>query len=138
MNVATGAVRTLTTGYDTLPAWSPKGDRIAFNRYAKDGRFTYDEFDIYTIRPDGTDVKRLTDSEGNDSHPFWSPDGNHILWSSSRFGFRDEAALTIATPQPYAELFIMNPDGSNQRPLTDNQYEDGTPAWQPPVVMKAK
>jgi Tol biopolymer transport system component len=138
VNVATGAIRTLTTEYDTLPGWSPKGDRIVFNRYAKDSRFAYDEFDIYTIRPDGTDLKRLTDAEGNDAHPFWSPDGNHILWSSSRFGFKDEAALTIATPQPYAELFIMNADGSNQRPLTDNQYEEGTPAWLPPVRLKAK
>jgi Tol biopolymer transport system component len=138
VNVATGAVRTLSTEYDTLPAWSPKGDRIVFNRLAKDSRFAYDEFDIYTIRPDGTDVKRLTDSEGNDSHPSWSPDGNYILWSSSRFGFKDEAPLTIATPQPFAELFIMNSDGSDQRPLTDNQYEDGTPSWQPPVRMKRK
>jgi Tol biopolymer transport system component len=138
VNVATGAVRTLSTEYDTLPAWSPKGDRIVFNRLAKDSRFAYDEFDIYTIRPDGTDVKRLTDSEGNDSHPSWSPDGNYILWSSSRFGFKDEAPLTISTPQPFAELFIMNSDGTDQRPLTDNQYEDGTPSWQPPVRMKRK
>jgi Tol biopolymer transport system component len=136
VNVATGAVRTLTTEYDTLPSWSPKGDRIVFSRYAKDSRFPYDEFDIYTIRSNGSELKRLTDSEGDDAHPFWSPDGNHILWSSSRFGFKDEAPLSIATPQPYAELFIMNPDGSNQQPLTDNQYEDGTPAWLPPVQLK--
>lgn len=131
VNVATGAVRTLTTEYDTLPNWSPTGDRIVFNRLARDSRFEHDEFDIYSIRPDGTDLRGLTDSEGNDSHPFYSPDGNHILWSSSRFGFKDEAPLTIFTPQPYAELFIMNADGTDQRPLTDNQYEDGTPAWQP-------
>jgi Tol biopolymer transport system component len=136
VNVATGAVRTLTTEYDTLPAWSPKGDVIAFNRYAKDPRFLYDEFDIYTIRPDGTGLRRLTDSEGNDAHPEWSPDGRYILWSSSRFGFRDEAGLTISQPQPYAELFIMNADGSNQQRLTDNQYEDGTPAWVPPVRLQ--
>ncbi len=131
VDVATGAVRTLTTEYDTLPNWSPNGDRIVFNRFAKDSRFEHEEFDIFSIRADGTDLKRLTDSEGNDSHPFYSPDGRHILWSSSRYGFRDEAPLTILTPQPYAELFIMDADGSNQRPLTDNQYEDGTPAWQP-------
>ncbi len=131
VSVATGEARTLTTEYDTLPSWSPKGDLIAFNRFAGDSRLAYGEFDIYTIHPDGTGLKRLTDSEGNDSHPFWTPDGSRILWSSSRFGFKDEAALTIFTPQPYAELFVMNADGSDQRPLTDNQYEDGTPAVQP-------
>ena len=137
VNVATGAVRVLTTDYDTLPVWSPKGDTIVFNRFAKDPRFTYDEFDIWSIHPDGTGVKRLTDSEGNDAHPHWSPDGRYILWSSSRFGFRDEAPLTIGQPQPYAELFIMNADGSNQQRLTDNKYEDGTPAWVPPVQLQS-
>ena len=136
VDVATGESRVLTTEYDTLPAWSPKGDVIMFTRYANDERFLYDEFDIYTIRPDGTDLKRLTDAEGNDAHSLWSPDGNYILWSSSRFGFKDEAPLVINQPQPYAELFIMNADGSNQRPLTDNHYEEGTPAWLPEEFVK--
>jgi Tol biopolymer transport system component len=136
VEIATGEIRVLTTEYDTLPAWSPKGDEIMFTRYAADERFAYDEFDIYSIHPDGTGLKRLTDSEGNDAHSHWSPDGNFILWSSSRFGFKDEAPLVIGQPQPYAELFVMNADGSDQRPLTDNQYEEGTPAWLPPVRLK--
>ena len=136
VDVATGESRVLTTEYDTLPLWSPKGDVIMFTRYASDERFPYDEFDIYTIRHDGTHLKRLTDAEGNDAHSFWSPDGNYILWSSSRFGFKDESPLVINQPQPYAELFIMNADGSNQRPLTDNQYEEGTPAWLPEEFLK--
>ena len=135
VDVATGESRVLTTDYDTLPGWSPNGDQIIFSRYASDERFRYDEFDIYSIRPDGTGLKRLTDAEGNDAHSFWSPDGNHILWSSSRFGFKDEAPLVINQPQPYAELFIMDADGSNQRPLTDNQYEEGTPAWLPAALL---
>jgi Tol biopolymer transport system component len=138
VNVATGAVRTLSSGYDTLPVWSPKGDVIAFNRMAPDPRFKYDEFDIWSIHPDGTGLKRLTDSEGNDAHPAWSPDGRYILWSSSRYGYRDEAPLTVNQPQPYAELFVMNADGSNQQRLTDNQYEDGTPAWVPPVRLQSR
>lgn len=124
MNVADGVVRTLTTDYDNFPSWSPKGDLIAFNRLANG------DFDIYTIRPDGTDLKRLTTVAGNDSHPAWSADGNHILFSSSRFGFKDEAPLADI-PQPYGELFIMRADGSEQRALTDNRWEEGTPAWQP-------
>jgi Tol biopolymer transport system component len=136
VDVLTGKSRVLTTEYDTLPVWSPKGDQIIFTRYASDDRFNYDEFDIYTIRPDGSGIKRLTDSEGNDAHSAWSPDGNFILWSSSRFGYKDESPLVINQPQPYAELFIMNADGSNQQPLTDNQYEEGTPAWRPPVLLQ--
>jgi Tol biopolymer transport system component len=138
VNVATGQSRVLTTGEDNLPSWSPKGNTIVFTRYAPDERFHYDEFDIYSIRPDGSGLKRLTDSEGNDAHTSWSPDGNFILWSSSRFGYKDESPLVISQLQPYGELFMMNADGSNQRPLTDNPYEEGTPAWLPERLLKRK
>jgi Tol biopolymer transport system component len=134
VDVATSKTRTLTDKYDTIPTWSPKGDQIVFMRYEKDERWEPLEFDIWSIRPDGTGLKRLTFSEGNDAHPYFTPDGR-ILWSSSHFGYKDEAALTTQ-PQPYAELFIMNADGSNQRPLTDNQYEDGTPSMVPASVME--
>ena len=129
VTLADGTVQTLTTGYDNFPSWSPKGDRIVFSRLSNN------DFDIYTIRPDGAGVMRLTNAAGNDSHPAWSPDGEHILFSSSRFGFKDEAPLADI-PQPYGELFIMKADGSEQRPLTDNRWEEGTPAWQPPAPPK--
>jgi len=45
-------------------------------------------------------------------------------------GFKDEVAYTDA-PQPYGELFVMRYDGTRVQQLTDNQWEDGTPAWQP-------
>ena len=124
VTLADGAVQTLTTGYDNFPGWSPRGDRIVFSRLA-DG-----DFDIFTIRPDGTDLRRLTTAPGNDSHPAWSADGDHILFSSSRYGFKDEAPLSDI-PQAYGELFMMQADGSEQRPLTDNRWEEGTPAWVP-------
>ena len=46
-------------------------------------------------------------------------------------GFKDEVTYTDA-PQPYGELFVMRYDGRDVQQLTDNQWEDGTPAWQPP------
>jgi Tol biopolymer transport system component len=124
VSVADGTVRTLTTGYDNFPGWSPKGDRIVFSRLAND------EFHIYSIAPDGTGLTQLTTTHGDDSHPAWSADGDYILFSSSRFGFKDEAPLADI-PQPYGELFVMRPDGSDQTALTDNRWEEGTPAWQP-------
>jgi hypothetical protein len=47
-------------------------------------------------------------------------------------GFRDEAPLyEPISSQPYAELFIMGFDGSNQHPITDDKWEQGTPASVP-------
>ncbi|PYQ70085.1 MAG: hypothetical protein DMG01_28065 [Acidobacteria bacterium] len=124
MNIDTNAVTTLTSGYDNFPQWSPRGDLIMFSRQAQG------DYEIYTVHPDGSSVKRLTFVHGNDAHMAWSPDGEHIVFASTRMGFKDEAIYTDA-PQPYGELFVMKYDGSNLEQLTDNQWEDGTPAWRP-------
>ena len=124
MNIETNAITMLTKGYDNFPLWSPRGDLIMFSRLAEG------DYDIYTIKPDGTGLKRITNSRGNDAHQAWSPDGEQIVVASSRMGFKDEGVYTDA-PQPYGELFVMRYDGTDVRQLTDNQWEDGTPAWQP-------
>jgi hypothetical protein len=45
-------------------------------------------------------------------------------------GFKDEALYT-SSPQPYGELFVMRFDGTQVEQITDNQWEDAGPAWQP-------
>ena len=124
MDIESRAVTTLTKGYDNFPIWSPRGDRIVFSRVVNG------DYEIYTVAPDGTAVKRLTSAIGNDAHQGWSPDGEHIVFASSRMGFKDEGAYTDA-PQPYGELFVMRADGTGLEQLTDNQWEEGTPAWRP-------
>jgi TolB protein len=125
MDLATKKVTTLVDGYDNFPLWSPRGDLIMFSRQA-DG-----DYEIWTIRPDGAGAKQLTHSHGNDAHMAWSPDGEHIAFASTRMGFKDEVVYTDA-PQPYGEIFVMKYDGTDLQQLTDNQWEEGTPAWQPP------
>jgi hypothetical protein len=53
------------------------------------------------------------------------------VFSSSRKGWKDEALVSDHGPQPYGELFAMRADGSGVRQLTDNQWEDALPAFQP-------
>ena len=129
VDVETHAVRRLTDGTtnDNSPAWSPRGDRIAFTS-KRDGESDYD---IYSIRPDGTGLRRLTNAPGNDSHPVWSPDGEWLVFTSARGGFKDEAPLHPYNPQPYGEIYVMRADGSGPRMLTDDQFEEGTPTWIP-------
>jgi TolB protein len=132
LSLEDGKVTTLTKEYDTFPVWSPKGDRIAFTSF-RDG-----DYEMYTIAPDGSGARKLTNTRGNDSHAIWSPDGKWIVFSSSRTGWKDEAMLFDRGPQPYGELFAMQPDGSGARQLTDNQWEDATPAWRPVVKRATK
>ena len=123
-NLETNTITSLTQGYDNFPLWSPRGDLIMFSRLAEK------DYEIFTIKPDGSGAKRLSYSHGNDAHQGWSPDGQRIVFASSRLGFKDEITYTDA-PQPYGELFTMRYDGTDVQQLTDNQWEDGTPAWQP-------
>jgi hypothetical protein len=53
-------------------------------------------YEIYTIKPDGASIKRLTFANFNDAHMAWSPDGEYIAFASSRMGFKDE--VTYAPP----------------------------------------
>jgi Tol biopolymer transport system component len=124
MSLEDHSVSTLTTEYDNFPVWSPRGDLIAFARQV-DG-----DYEVFSIRPDGKDVRRLTHSKGNDAHLAWSPDGDKLLFATTRMGFKDEALYT-SSPQPYGELFVMRYDGTQVEQLTDNQWEDAGPSWQP-------
>ncbi len=73
---------------------------------------------IFTMHADGTHKSRLTSPHFLDAYPSWSPDGSSIAFESSR---------------PPAGIWIMNADGSNQRPfLTDAAFESPTELrWSP-------
>jgi WD40 repeat protein len=123
-----GQTRALTTGHDNFPFWSPDGSRICFTRDVGGVQ----AFDIFTVRPDGSELRHLVNAPGNDAHCGWIRDSRKIIFSSSRLGYRDEAPLyDRALAQPYSELFVMNVDGSNQHPITDDKWEQGTPAVVP-------
>ena len=128
MDLTTKSVRVLTKEVDNLPFWSPDGRLIVFTR-----KTSATNFDVCTVRPDGTGLKTLTTSGANDGHAVWTADGR-ILWSSGMYGFRDEAAIYDNTFQPYGQIFVMNADGSGKRIITDSLWEDFDAALHPQPV----
>jgi Tol biopolymer transport system component len=69
MDIATRGRRIVskdTFGY--TPSWSPDGNYIAFMSNHRD----YDG-DIYIIRPDGTDLQRISLTSARDEYPVWLP-----------------------------------------------------------------
>jgi Tol biopolymer transport system component len=127
MDVKSRETRELISGtvHYNFPGWSPTSDLIAFTS-DKDG-----DYEIYTIKPDGADLMRLTRQPGNDAHSSWSPDGKWLAFATARGWFKDEAILHPYNPQPYGEIAVMRSDGSDVRVLTDDQFEDATPSWVP-------
>jgi len=124
--LATGVCVNLTNPggqRDNFPRWSPKGDWIAFTS----NREADQEYRIYMIRPDGSGLRKLTDSPG-DAHASWSPDGTELIFSSARMGFKDERAVGL-DHQPYGEILTIRADGTGLRQLTDDKFEQGAAAW---------
>lgn len=52
-------------------------------------------------------------------------------------GFKDEGLYTDAV-QPYGELFVMRYNGTRVERLTDDQWEDAAPMWEPARRAQSK
>jgi Tol biopolymer transport system component len=121
---------TSTPGYDA-EATIAKDGRVVFTS-VRDG-----DMDIYSMNGDGTDVRRLTNLPGPDGGPFFSPDGTKIVFRGRHpqpgpelEDFR--ALLKKALWRPTSlEVYVMDRDGSNLKPVTHFGSANWAPYWTP-------
>ncbi len=126
-----GGLKRLTraAGYDAEAGYSPDGSLIVFCSlragYREEGmtdeekkRLDIDPAwfgEIYIMKADGSDQRRLTDWPGYDGGPFFTPDGERIVWRH----FDEDGML--------ADVYTMKLDGSDIRQITDF----GSMSWAP-------
>ncbi len=89
------------------PACPPRPDRSHGYVWA------LDDYDIYTARPDGTDIRPLVSSPGYDAEATISPDGRRVVFTSERDGD--------------LEIYTIDADGSHLKRLTHTPGYDGGP-----------
>jgi Tol biopolymer transport system component len=111
VDTAGGKLRRLTdcqSCADLSPDWAPSGQLIVFSRITREGS------SLYTVRPDGSQLTKITDSTAA-ANPQWSPDGRQIAFGDSN------------------KIFIANADGSDQKLLLDGPLGSGpgVPSWSP-------
>lgn len=110
-------------------------DELAFLASGKTRRYSWDydaQMDIFTARRDGSEPRRLTDAPGYDAEAAFSPDGSKIVFTSLRNAYPISDPRRYETdPAYFAEVYIMNADGTDQRRLTDNAGYDGGPFFSP-------
>jgi len=112
MNADGNNVRRVTTDAmsrtATSPAWSPDGRTLAF----------VSNTIIQSVNVDGTDLRRLTQADGEAYDPAWSPDGRQIAY----------ALFQIDS----SKIFVMNVDGSQSQQLSrEERATSESPAWSP-------
>ena len=120
-------------GYDAEASYSPDGTRIVFcslrDAYPKSKLAPQElkllEMDaayfgeIYIMNADGSNQQRLTDRPGYDGGPFFTPDGQHIVWRH----FTPDGSK--------ADIYTMRTDGSRVKRLTDFDSMSWAPYFHP-------
>ncbi|HEY5744408.1 MAG TPA: hypothetical protein VIS99_17920 [Terrimicrobiaceae bacterium] len=120
-------------GYDAEGSYSPDGKQVVFcslrdafpleklsaqerQRFEADPAYFGE---IYIMNADGSEQRRLTHVPGYDGGPFFSPDGERIIWR--RF---DTGGMN-------ADIYTMKTDGSDIRRLTDFHSMSWAPYYHP-------
>ena len=107
--------------FDDSPALSPDGTQIAFltARHDPSPSFPDLKYEIYVMGSDGSNLRRLTETDAAEDHPAWSPDGTKIVFDADYDG------------DSFYEIYTMNADGTEVTRLTANAANDQFADWSP-------
>lgn len=107
--------------------WSAQGDLIAFDKADAEGFY-----DVYTMKPDGTNEVCLTcrtlPRKRHRGNPAWHPSGDWIVFMSEKAEHEGSSYSSLPGYGVYTDLWIISRDGSRVYPLTKvpNNKSSGT------------
>ncbi|MDQ3956550.1 MAG: hypothetical protein M3285_13480 [Actinomycetota bacterium] len=104
---------------DPPGAGEESGGRIAFLSARGDNS----ELDLFTIRPDGSGLRQVTDTGFSGTGPVWSPGGNHLLVAR---GLGEGASELVILDAATGEYDVVLTDDEDERLLNPQ-----SPAWSP-------
>ena len=100
----------------------PRGSNAGFERVGtiafSSTRVNIRNWDLFSVKSDGTERKKLTQTAEFEQHPRWSPDGRSILFT------RGDVMTNF-------DLFVMDADGAWERRLTEHPERDERAIWSP-------
>jgi len=117
-----GETQLTSEGSNHCPAWSPKGDKIAY--WSGDERGFGQ---VWVMSRDGTQKRQLTHPRKNE----YTPDGSSA--NAPAWFFSEQIAYWAGREHRYGQIWTMNPDGSNQKQLTEEPApaSSDNPTWSP-------
>lgn len=111
-------------------------EELEFRASGRERRYAWDydpEMDLYAVANDpGATPRRLTEARGYDAEASYSPDGQWIVFTSTRDGYGrplddGERRRLEVDPAYFGEIWIMRADGSEPQRLTHTPGYDGGP-----------
>ncbi len=117
--------------YDAETTVCPVDGTLLFTS-SRDG-----DLELYSMKPDGTDVQRLTHAPGYDGGAFFSNDCKQIVWRASRpqegvelDDFKKLLSQDLVRPSKL-EIYVANADGTNARQITYLDAASFAPSFYP-------
>ena len=115
VSVKDSSIRDLVESDADYAAWSPDGTRLAFARRSEERNY-----DIWVKPVAGGPAERLTDDEGMEFQPAWSPDSSSIAYTSYTY---------VPGEQGATDLFVIPAEGGTPRRLTESEEAEFDPVW---------
>jgi Tol biopolymer transport system component len=140
INPVTGDIEFASTHHDPTSK-QQQADELKFRASGQERRYSWDydpEMEIYVRSAKTGTYKRMTNARGYDAEGSYSPDGQWIVFSSTRQAYGRslspaEQKQLETDPSYFAEIYIMRADGdgSDAKRLTQVPGYDGGPFFSP-------